>query len=93
MKSVHLRKVTQWTHNFFVTSLVSHGDSLMLGDVISSVSILKLQEIELRTVARDYGPLWPVCVQALDDKSMIGGNVCFCATHCTSSKSVCPGGL
>jgi DNA damage-binding protein 1 len=93
IQSTHLRKVTQWTHNFFVTSLVSHGDSLMLGDAISSVSILKLQETQLQTVARDYGPLWPVCVQALDHESMIGSNVWFYYTHRTPSNACLLGRL
>jgi DNA damage-binding protein 1 len=75
MEATNLRKVTQWTHNYIVSSLVSYGDNLMLGDAISSVSILKLQGTQLQTVARDYGPLWPVCVQALDENSLIGSNV------------------
>lgn len=54
---------------------MAHDDHLVLGDAISSVSILKLADAQLSMVARDYGPLWPVCVQALDKNHIIGANV------------------
>jgi DNA damage-binding protein 1 len=71
-----LQKVTEWNHNYFVTSLASYSDNLVAGDHISSVSVLKVVNSQLQTVSRDYGPLWPVCVEALDEKSIIGANVC-----------------
>jgi DNA damage-binding protein 1 len=54
---------------------VSINDHFVLGDAMSSVSVLKFADSKLHMVARDYGPLWPVCVQALDKKSIIGANV------------------
>jgi DNA damage-binding protein 1 len=69
-----LHRVTHWTHSYFLTSLVSHGTTLVAGDAISSVCLLKLEDLTLKCVARDYGPLWPVCVEALSDESIIGAN-------------------
>jgi DNA damage-binding protein 1 len=73
--SLALHKVAEWNRSHYVTSLVSGGNTLMVGDAISSVSLLKLNDGRLETVARDYGSLWPVCLEALDDKSVIGVNV------------------
>lgn len=73
--SFTIQKVAEWNHNYFVTSLVSRGNNLVLGDAISSVSLLKVVDGQLKTVARDYGPLWPVCVEALDETNIIGANV------------------
>jgi DNA damage-binding protein 1 len=47
----------------------------MLGDAIGSVTFLKLDGARLETVARDYGPLWPACLQLWGDRSIIGANV------------------
>lgn len=70
-----LHKVAEWNHNYYVCSLVSRGNTLMLGDAISSVSFLELVGTQLKVVAKDYGPLWPLCVEAWGDKSIIGANV------------------
>jgi hypothetical protein len=48
---------------------------LILGDAISSVSVLILEGQKLRTLARDYTAMWPVSVGALDDKTVISANV------------------
>lgn len=73
--SLALHKVAEWNRSHYATSLVSGGNTLMVGDAISSVSFLKLVQGRLETVARDYGSLWPACLEALDDKSVIGVNV------------------
>ncbi|KAF9454820.1 hypothetical protein P691DRAFT_716708 [Macrolepiota fuliginosa MF-IS2] len=69
-----LKKVTEWNHNYLVTSLGSVGDHVFAGDQISSVSLLRVGEEKLQTVARDYGPRWPVAVEAIDEKNVIGAN-------------------
>ncbi|KII87876.1 hypothetical protein PLICRDRAFT_42399 [Plicaturopsis crispa FD-325 SS-3] len=71
---VKLQRVGCWDHNFIVRSLVSRGNVLILGDCISSVSVLNVVGTELRLIAKDYGPLWPVCVESFDDNSIIGAN-------------------
>jgi DNA damage-binding protein 1 len=70
-----LKKVTDWRQNYLVRSLASLGDNLVLGDALSSVTVLDVVESKLRIVARDYGPLWPVCVHMVDKKGIIGANV------------------
>lgn len=74
--SFNLQKLSEWNHNYLVTSLVSHNDHLVVGDQISSVSLLQVtSEPKLVTLAKDYGPLWPVAVEAFDDKNIITANV------------------
>ena len=71
-----LEEVSTWNHNYFVTNLVFDGTHLLVGDAISSVSALKWNEDreKIETVARDYGPLWPVAIEATG-KGIIGANV------------------
>lgn len=74
-ESFALCKLTEWTHNYLVRSLASHDDKLFVADAINSVSVLKFENSELSLVAKDYRPLWPVCIQAWDSTSIIGSNV------------------
>lgn len=70
-----LQQVAEWNHNYFVTSLVSHLDRLVVGDAISSVSLLKVTGVRMECLSRDYGPIWPVAVGALSHNQIIGANV------------------
>lgn len=75
--STRVKRVCRWNHNYFVTSLVAHDDRVIIGDAVSSVSVLKVQGSELRTIARDYAPLWPLTVEAVRENGVIGSNVGF----------------
>jgi DNA damage-binding protein 1 len=79
-----LENLVEKKHNYVATNLVSHGSTLILGDSLSSVSILKLNRTraeeggataerrQLVQVTRDYSPLWPTAVQANGDGGIIG---------------------
>jgi len=73
--SASLRQVTVWNHNYLISTLVSSGDQLLVGDALTSVSLLKVTGFEVELIAKDYGSLWPTCAQMLDEKSLIGANV------------------
>ena len=66
---------TVFNHNYIITTLVSRNDRLLVGDVLTSVSLLKLQGSQIEPIAKDYGTLWPTCAELLDDNTIIGGNV------------------
>ncbi len=53
------------------------GERLLVGDAISSVSVIRWNDERgrLETVARDYGPLWPVSIEATGNGGIIGANV------------------
>ena len=73
---VSLLKTCEWNHNYAVTSLVAHGHRITIGDIIVSVSILEVVGTKIISIARDYGPLWPIAVEALPGHGgVIGGNV------------------
>jgi DNA damage-binding protein 1 len=74
-ESFTLQMLSEWNHNYMLTSLATYGDRIVAGDQISSVSILKVSDSTVHNVARDYGPLWPVCVEASDEANLIGANV------------------
>lgn len=72
--------IAQWNHNYIVTSLVARRSRLFVGDAICSVSIVDVVEVEsgemrLESIAKDFSPLWPVTVEALDQDTIIGANV------------------
>lgn len=58
-----------------VTSLGSFEEIIVAGDQISSVSLLKLSDDKLVSIARDYGPLYPISVEALNSTTIIASNV------------------
>ncbi|KAI0754895.1 mono-functional DNA-alkylating methyl methanesulfonate N-term-domain-containing protein [Daedaleopsis nitida] len=70
-----LKSEAKWDHNYFVTNLVFDGQHLLVGDAISSVSIITWDVAAKRfqSVARDYGPLWPVSIEATGN-GVIGAN-------------------
>lgn len=70
-----LRQVTVWNHNYLISTLVSSGDQLLVGDALTSVSLLRVTGSEVELIAKDYGSLWPTSAQMLDEKSLIGANV------------------
>ncbi|KAG0700426.1 CPSF A subunit region-domain-containing protein [Suillus ampliporus] len=69
-----LASMATWNHNYMVTSLASRGDRILLGDAISSISMLRLEGNRLQLIARDYGPLWPTCVELMSNSTLIGAN-------------------
>ncbi|KZT73848.1 hypothetical protein DAEQUDRAFT_357103 [Daedalea quercina L-15889] len=73
--TIRLNKVSEWNHNYIVTSLVCNDRTLIVGDAISSVSMLRLDaDGKLQSIARDYAPLWPVAVEAIGKGGVIGAN-------------------
>ena len=71
-----LEKVAEWNHNHFVTNVVIDGEHILVGDAISSVSVLRWNERleRLESIARDYGPLWPIAIEGTGN-GIIGANV------------------
>ncbi|KAF8158252.1 mono-functional DNA-alkylating methyl methanesulfonate N-term-domain-containing protein [Crassisporium funariophilum] len=69
-----LKNIADWNHNYMVTSLGAYEDRIVAGDQISSVSLLKVTDTKLIPEARDYGPLHPICVEALDSANLICAN-------------------
>jgi DNA damage-binding protein 1 len=74
-QGLHVEKTASWNHNYVVTSLVSNGNTLIVGDVINSISVLEVSSTGLTIKARDYTPLWPYRIQSLDNNNVVGGNV------------------
>ena len=73
--SERLVKLAEWNHNYFVTSLAVWDDVLITGDAINSVAVIQYVPPILRTQARDYSPLWPLCIETSDGRAIIGANV------------------
>ncbi|KAJ7579305.1 CPSF A subunit region-domain-containing protein [Mycena floridula] len=71
-----IKLVTQWNHNYLVSQLAVYNSRLVVCDAMHSVSLLDVVETgsQLKTVAKDFMPLWPVSVEAFDENSIIGAN-------------------
>ncbi|KAI0027623.1 mono-functional DNA-alkylating methyl methanesulfonate N-term-domain-containing protein [Vararia minispora EC-137] len=75
-----LEHVYTWNHDYIVTSLASHGRRIFDGDAVHSVSALDLEigedmrHASLKTVARNYGPLWPNALGAWSEDTVVGSN-------------------
>ncbi|KAF9219239.1 hypothetical protein BS17DRAFT_431256 [Gyrodon lividus] len=73
-KDVSMIQAVVFNHNYLITTLVSRDNQLLVGDALSSVSLLKLKGSQIEPVAKDYGSLWPTCAEMFDDNTIIGGN-------------------
>ncbi|KAG9315581.1 CPSF A subunit region-domain-containing protein [Chiua virens] len=71
---ISMTQTTAFNHNYLITTLVSLEDRLLVGDALTSVSLLKLTGSQIELIAKDYGSLWPTCAALLDDRTIIGGN-------------------
>lgn len=85
-ESIKLSEVAQWNHSYFLTSLAVKGNTIAVGDAISSVALLEIDPPNrLKTIARDYSPLWPVTLDTTKEGGLIGANVGRPAPHTLSS--------
>ncbi|KAJ7288527.1 CPSF A subunit region-domain-containing protein [Mycena rebaudengoi] len=74
-KRCTLHMVSTLNIHYFVTSMVSFENRLVIGDQISSVSLLEVsKDAKLRSLGRDLTPLSPVSVEALDRTNIIAGS-------------------
>ncbi|KAF7346073.1 CPSF-A domain-containing protein [Mycena sanguinolenta] len=74
-RQCRLHIVSTLNVNYYVTSLVGYENRLVVGDRITSVSLLEVSDDrKLRTLGRDLTPLSPVSLQALNGKHIIAAN-------------------
>lgn len=73
--TMELKELYTWNHNYLVTTLAIKDKHIIIGDAVNSVAVLRLAENRFDVIARDYGPLWPLALEASDDTSIIGANV------------------
>ncbi|KAF7297748.1 CPSF-A domain-containing protein [Mycena kentingensis (nom. inval.)] len=74
-QSCQLDEVAKMNLNYFVTSISSHENRIVVGDRIASLSLVEVtDETKLVTLARDLTPLAPVCVKAVDATNVLAAN-------------------
>ncbi|KAF8630852.1 hypothetical protein AX17_005211 [Amanita inopinata Kibby_2008] len=69
-----LKHLAAWNHNYIVANLATFGNYILVGDQISSISLVKVIDNTLKSVARDYGPLWPISIDASSETDIIAAN-------------------
>lgn len=70
-----LKRISEWNHNYLITSIVVRDEYVIAGDAVASLALLRITDGSLVTVARDYTPLWPLCFDVVDEKLILGANV------------------
>ena len=79
-----LEELATWNHNYFVTQLAFDGEHLIVGDAISSICAVRWDEKKGRveSVARDYGPVWPVAVASTGTGAIVANVCAFSVSWC-----------
>lgn len=74
---LHVELVTEWDYSYVLQCMAASGDTLILGDIVRSVSLLDInwEEGKLARKARDHQDLGPYRLAAAGDKGIIGSNV------------------
>ena len=74
---LHVELVTEWDYSYVLQCMAASGDTLILGDIVRSVSLLDInwEEGKLARKARDHQDLGPYRLAAAGDKGVIGSNV------------------
>ncbi|THH03261.1 hypothetical protein EW145_g6399 [Phellinidium pouzarii] len=72
--AIRLARLAEWNHNYLVTSVVTSNDQIIIGDAVASLAVLRLVGDKLVTITRDYGPLWPLCIEVIGEQTIIGSN-------------------
>jgi hypothetical protein len=73
--------IAKWERAYSVEVVVVRGETIVVGDKLRSVSVLRLVEeratqVRLETVAMDMNAIWPSSVEILDDgKTIIAAQV------------------
>ena len=75
IRTAALEIAGSWVHNYMITNLLSNKDHIIVGDAISSITVLSFKEYGFKMVVKDYSPLWPISLGLMDDKTILGANV------------------
>lgn len=69
--------MAKWTHNYIVGNMIARGDRVYIGDTVNSLSVVQWDEVNqsLSSVARDYTPLWPAAIEAIENDAILGCDV------------------
>ncbi|KZS90527.1 hypothetical protein SISNIDRAFT_457686 [Sistotremastrum niveocremeum HHB9708] len=66
--------IAKHNHNYIISKVTAKDDIIAIGDTISSISMFRFADRELKMLAKNYNPLWPLSIQLLDKTSVIGAN-------------------
>lgn len=74
---LHVEQVMEWDYSYVLQCMAASGDTLILGDIVRSVSLLDIdwEGGKLAMKARDHQDLGPYRLTAAGDKGVIGSNV------------------
>ena len=74
---LHVEQVMEWDYSYVLQCMAASGDTLILGDIVRSVSLLDIdwEKGKLAMKARDHQDLGPYRLAAAGDKGIIGSNV------------------
>ena len=74
---LHVELVTEWDYSYVLQCMAASGDTLIVGDIVRSVSLLDIdwEKGKLARKARDHQDLGPYRLTAAGNKGVIGSDV------------------
>ena len=87
---LHVELLTEWDYSYVLQCMAASGDTLILGDIVRSVSLLNInwEEGKLARKARDHQDLGPYRLAAAGEKGVIGSNVSLLSLECVDQGGV-----
>ncbi|CCG81616.1 DNA damage-binding protein 1 [Taphrina deformans PYCC 5710] len=80
-----VKEISKFRSSTYALAIAVHEDTVLIGDLMKSVTYLRIKAGELEEIARDYIPTWMTAVQFCDDKTFVGaeaeGNLILLAQH------------
>ena len=88
---ISLHKVSVLSNSYLATNVVTLGEDVLIGDAMHSVTLLRKDQKELKTVSRCHTALWPVSMEFNGKHDLIIANVSISSLlilECMSDASI-----
>ncbi|KZT56361.1 hypothetical protein CALCODRAFT_497530 [Calocera cornea HHB12733] len=72
---VRLQPLAKWSSAYIASSLISRGNTLIVGDAMRAVCLLRWTGAKLETVYHDYSSLWMQTLESIDEGGVIGAEL------------------
>ncbi|KZP01372.1 hypothetical protein CALVIDRAFT_493016 [Calocera viscosa TUFC12733] len=72
---VQLQPLAKWSSAYIASSLVSRGNTLLVGDAMRAICVLRWTGATLESVHHDYASLWMQTLESIDEGGVIGAEL------------------
>ncbi|EJU03243.1 hypothetical protein DACRYDRAFT_115454 [Dacryopinax primogenitus] len=72
---IRIESVAKWSSAYVASSLICRGNTLLVGDAMRAVCILRWTGAKLETLYHDYASLWIQTLESIDEGGVIGAEL------------------